>query len=78
MKKPMIRRHRQLPASDNELKSYSTSIPYQKIHHYKAVLNSSIILGNSTLKTIAGFQQNRRQEFADILDPHQYGLYLYA
>jgi iron complex outermembrane receptor protein len=66
----------QIPASDNDLKSYSTHIPFQKIHHYKAVLNNSFILGNSTLKTMAGFQQNRRQEFADILTPDQYGLYL--
>jgi iron complex outermembrane recepter protein len=63
-------------ASDNELRSYSINTPYQKIHHYKAVLNSSFVLGNGTLKTIAGFQQNRRQEYADILNPDQYGLYL--
>jgi iron complex outermembrane receptor protein len=66
----------QLPASDDELESYSTPPPYQKIHHYKAVSNSSFILGNTTLKTIVGFQQNRRQEFAGILQPNQYGLYL--
>ena len=66
----------ELPVSDNDLKSYSTHTPYQKIHHYKAVLNSSFILGNSTLKSIIGFQQNRRQEYADILNPGQYGLYL--
>jgi iron complex outermembrane recepter protein len=65
-----------LTASENELKSYSINTPYQNIHHYKAVLNSSFVLGNSTLKTIAGFQQNRRQEYADILNPDQYGLYL--
>jgi iron complex outermembrane receptor protein len=66
----------QLPVPDNDLKSYTTHTPYQKIHHYKVVSNSSIILGNSTLKTTVGFQQNRRQEYADILNPDQYGLYL--
>ncbi len=66
----------QIPASDDDLKSYSTHTPYQKIHHYKAVSNSSFILGNSTLKTIVGFQQNQRQEYASILQPDQYGLYL--
>jgi iron complex outermembrane receptor protein len=66
----------QLPVSENELKSYSTRTPFQKIHHYKAVLNSSFILGNSTLKATVGFQQNRRQEYADIFYPDQYGLYL--
>ncbi len=48
-----------LPVSDNDLKSYSTYTPYQKIHHYKGVSNSSFILGNSTIKTIVGFQQNQ-------------------
>jgi iron complex outermembrane receptor protein len=66
----------QLPASDKDLKSYSTHIPYQKIHHYKAVWNSSFVLGNSTLKTIVGFQQNQRQEYADIVNPDRYGLFL--
>ena len=66
----------EVPASDDDLKSYSTHTPYQKIHHYKAVSNSSFILGNSTLKTIIGFQQNQRQEYASILHPDQYGLYL--
>ena len=65
-----------LPVSDNDLKSYSTYTPYQKIHHYKAVSNSSFILGNSIIKTTVGFQQNRRQEYADVLNPGQYGLYL--
>ncbi len=66
----------QLTVTDTELKSYAIHNPYQKIHHYKAVLNSSFILGNSTLKTILGFQQNRRQEYADVLNPGGYGLYL--
>jgi iron complex outermembrane recepter protein len=66
----------ELPVPEDDLKSYSIYTPYQKIHHYKAVWNSSFILGNSTLKTIIGFQQNRRQEYADILRSGQYGLYL--
>ncbi len=62
-------------ASGNDLKSYEPFVPFQKIHHYKAVSNSSFIIGNSMLKTILGFQQNQRQEFGDILTPDQYGLY---
>jgi len=65
----------QFPVSDDDLKSYSAHTPYQKIHHYKAVLNGSFILGNSILKTTVGFQQNQRQEYAEILHPDQYGLY---
>jgi len=57
------------------LKSYTPITPFQKIHHYKAVLNSNFIIGNSSLKTIFGFQQNQRQEYGDVLNPEQYGLF---
>jgi iron complex outermembrane receptor protein len=61
-------------ATDKDLKSYNVFTPYQKIHHFKAVLNSSFILGAGSLKTIIGFQQNQRQEYAKILDEGQYAL----
>ena len=50
-------------------------IPFQKVHHYKAVLNNSFVINDGYLKLILGWQQNRRQEFADILSPDEYGLY---
>ncbi len=62
-------------ASDDNMKSYTPFTPYQKIHHYKAVLNNSFIICNGSLKTILGFQQNQRQEYADVLKENQYGLY---
>lgn len=62
-------------ATDHDFKSYSALTPYQKIHHYKAVLNNSFIVGNGSLKIIAGWQQNQRQEYGNILAPNDYGLY---
>lgn len=62
-------------ATDDAFKSYDPGVPYQKIKHYKAVLNNSFIVGNGSLKAILGFQQNQRQEFADVLDKDQYELY---
>lgn len=62
-------------ASDGDFKSYTPGIPYQKIHHYKAVLNNSVIIGKGDLKTTLGFQQNQRQEYAEVLTPNTYGLY---
>jgi len=57
------------------LRSYTIGIPHQDIQHSKAVLNSNVILGNGYLKTILGFQQNKRKEFGDILNPDDYGLF---
>ena len=50
-------------------------MPYQQVKHYKAVWNNAIFIGDGSLKTTLGFQQNRRQEFENVLDPNQYGLY---
>ncbi len=66
-----------VPATNNDFLSYNATIPYQEISHYKAVINNSFIMGNSTLKATLGWQQNRRKEFGDILSPDQYGLYFY-
>ncbi|MDR3704641.1 MAG: TonB-dependent receptor [Paludibacteraceae bacterium] len=59
--------------SDNT--SYRHSMPYQQVSHYKAVWNNNILLGEGSLKTSVGYQQNRRQEYEDVLNPTQYGLY---
>ncbi len=62
-------------ASGKDLKSYIPVTPYQKVHHYKAVLNNSFIIGNGSLKSTIGWQQNQRQEYGDILNENHYGLY---
>ena len=51
--------------SNGNLKTYRKALPYQQIHHYKAVLDNSFTLGDGLLKAIVGYQQNRRQEFED-------------
>jgi iron complex outermembrane receptor protein len=62
-------------AENKDFNNYTPSTPYQKIKHYKVVLNNSFVLGQGSLKATAGFQQNHRQEFGDVLNPDQYGLY---
>ena len=63
------------PVTQNEFLSYGHGFPYQVVTHYKAVWNNNILIGSGTLKTTLGYQQNRRQEFGDILNPDKYGLY---
>lgn len=62
-------------AEDSDFKSYSTGVPYQKINHYKVVLNNNFVVGQGSLKAIVGFQQNHRKEFGNVFDPKEYGLY---
>lgn len=62
-------------ATTDDFKSYDPLTPYQDVNHLKFVLNNSFILGQGTLKATIGWQQNQRQEYADVLEPDQYGLY---
>ncbi|HMG15854.1 MAG TPA: TonB-dependent receptor, partial [Saprospiraceae bacterium] len=62
-------------ATTDDFNSYTPETPYQKIHHFKMILNNNYIIGNGSLKSTFGYQQNQRQEFADILAKDQYGLY---
>jgi len=62
-------------ATNSDGRSYQHAMPYQQVKHYKAVWNNAIFIGDGSLKTTLGFQQNRRQEFENVLDPNQYGLY---
>jgi len=63
------------PATHADFISYKQQIPYQQVKHYKAVWNNNLMLGEGSLKATVGYQQNRRQEFADALTPNNYGLY---
>jgi iron complex outermembrane receptor protein len=62
-------------ATNSDFISYKYLMPYQQVTHYKAVWNNNILIGDGSLKATIGYQQNRRQEFADILMPDSYGLY---
>ncbi len=62
-------------ATNKDFKRYNAHTPFQKINHYKAVLNNNFIVGNGSIKATVGFQQNQRQEYSDVFNPNAYGLY---
>jgi len=64
-----------LLATQNDFVSYQHKMPYQQVHHYKAVWNNNFFVGDGSLNATIGYQQNRRQEFAEIETPNEYGLY---
>ena len=45
--------------------TYRKALPYQHIHHYKALSDNQVYIGNGCLGIIAGYQLNRRQEYED-------------
>jgi len=62
-------------ATHDDYMTYKHLMPYQQVKHYKAVWNNNILIGEGSLKATIGYQQNQRQEFADVLSPNSYGLY---
>ena len=53
---------------EGNVKTYGKTLPFQQVRHYKAVWNSSFNLPQGWLKTIVGYQQNRRQEYEEAMD----------
>lgn len=47
-------------------KGYSIKVPFQKVRHWKGVLDNHFNLKAGYIKAIMGYQQNRRQEFEEI------------
>ena len=58
----------ELECASNDIKTYSKTLPFQQIRHYKAVWDNSLNLPKGWLKVIIGYQQNQRQEYEDSED----------
>ena len=54
--------------SKADARTRSIGLPFQHINHYRAALNSNILLGGGQLKSTFAFQKNIRQEFAESKD----------
>lgn len=62
-------------AGNSDFKSIDPQVPFQHIRHFKVTSDNTINLGRNRLDLVAGFQQNRRQEFGnpdDIATPDAY------
>lgn len=60
-----------LECTTDNVKTYSKALPFQQVKHYKLVWDNSFNLANGYLKTIIGYQQNRRQEFEEEMDEYE-------
>ena len=52
----------------SEARTRKLGLPYQNINHYRAALNSNILLGGGQLKSTFAFQKNIRKEFEESKD----------
>ncbi|MBS1630802.1 MAG: TonB-dependent receptor [Bacteroidetes bacterium] len=67
----------EIPVTEADGKSYDRNIPSQHIRHQRLAWNSEVFLhNNDRLSFTAGYQQNDRKEFGDVLQPDIPGLWL--
>jgi iron complex outermembrane receptor protein len=51
--------------SNSDARTRKLGLPKQNINHYRAALNSNILLGGGQLKTVLAYQNNIRKEFEE-------------
>jgi len=62
-------------ANDEDLSGYKIGIPNQDVAHYRVLSNSYFQLNKGTLNLDLGFQNNKRKEFGNVLDPDEEELF---
>lgn len=50
---------------EGERHSYAHGVPFQQIHHYRAIIDDHFYIGDGSLTFHLAYQQNRRQEFEE-------------
>ena len=65
----------EIAATDADFRSTNPAIPYQHIRHYKIATDNNFKLGNNNFTLNIGHQRNQREEFGDIDNPTQQGLF---
>ncbi|MFD0940047.1 TonB-dependent receptor [Pedobacter boryungensis] len=51
--------------TNDEAQTRKLNLPFQNINHYRAAINSNVLLGGGQLKTTLAFQRNIRKEFEE-------------
>ncbi len=62
-------------AIDEDLKGYKIGFPHQSINHLRVSSNNFFLFNKSSLNVDLAFQNNKRREFGDILEPNLTALF---
>ena len=65
----------EMPATANDLSGYKIGFPHQEINHLRALTNNYFILKRGTINLDLGYQNNKRKEFGDVLNPNDKALF---
>lgn len=62
-------------ATENDFKSFTPTVPYQRIRHFKTAIDNSLRIGKNRLSLNVGWQLNKREEFGNIDDLNERSLF---
>ncbi len=62
-------------ATTDDLNSRSIGFPHQIINHQRIISNNHFVLKHGTFDVDLGFQNNKRREYGDVLNPDNTALY---
>jgi iron complex outermembrane receptor protein len=66
---------KRISATAGDLSTYRVGFPHQEIGHVRALSNNYLIVGKGTINFDLGFQNNKRKEFGDVLNPQNEALF---
>jgi iron complex outermembrane receptor protein len=65
----------EMPATAKDLIGYKIGFPHQGVNHLRVLTNNYFILKKGTINLDLGYQNNKRKEFGDVLNPDDEGLF---
>ena len=65
----------EVTAKTDDLNSRSIGFPHQVINHQRVISNNHFLLNKGTIDIDLGFQNNKRREYGDVLNPDNTALY---
>lgn len=66
------------PATNQEAKSYTPFVIYQRIRHTKVIWDNSFAVGQGRINATFSFQRNQREEINDPTQPNTADIYYYS
>ncbi len=66
---------KEISATSSDLSGYKIGFPHQEVYHLRVLSNNYFILRKGTINLDLGFQNNKRKEFGDVLNPNEMALF---
>lgn len=65
----------EVSATKKDLSGYKIGFPHQQVNHLRVLTNNYFILKKGTVNLDLGYQNNKRKEFGDVLNPNDKALF---